>query len=62
MLSPPTFTLELAHGQTTYGDTIWIIYGIYPSLGTAKDIAAARSRPCRIVAARVIWTSPGAPL
>ncbi len=43
------------------GATIWIAYGTYRSLIEARTVAATRSRPCRIVAARVVWTSPDAP-
>jgi hypothetical protein len=61
-LGSTTFTLEQAFRAEVTGRAIWIGYGTYRSLSEAKAVAASRLRPCRIVAARVVWTSPGAPL
>lgn len=60
-LASPTFTLEQAFRAESSGMIIWIGYGTYRSLIEAKTVAAKRVRPCRIVAARVVWSSPGAP-
>lgn len=59
---PPSFTLEQAFPKDASGGTIWMIYGIYPSFIKARRVAKTRHRPCRIVVARVVWATAGAPL
>lgn len=62
LAAPPTFTLEQAFANDVSGGTIWIGHGSYPSLKVAKEIAAQRDHPCRIIASRIVWVSKDAPI